>query len=68
MENKLLRSYFNQEVRIYNLFGFLADGRANRCGNRHNYTRRARMGNSASSLDLNGKIFSSKSKKAACSQ
>ena len=23
MENKLLRSYFNQEVRIYNLFGFL---------------------------------------------
>ena len=22
MENKLLRSYFNQEVRIYNLFGF----------------------------------------------
>ena len=24
MENKLLRSYFNQKVRIYNLFGFLA--------------------------------------------
>ena len=28
MENKLLRSYFNQEVRIYNLFGFHVDRRA----------------------------------------
>lgn len=32
MENKLLRSYFNQEVRIYNLFGFHKAGRMNLYG------------------------------------
>ena len=33
-------------------WAFLVGGRANRYGNRHNYTRRARMGNSTSSPDL----------------
>ena len=30
-------------VRIYNLFGFPVGGRMSRCGDRHNYTRWARM-------------------------
>ena len=50
MENKLLRSYFNQEVRIYNLFGFPAVGRTSRCGNETFYNKEAgEDGNSTSS-------------------